>query len=438
MNKIEADKLYKIACDYYNQKDYHLCLERLIDLYRDYGFADENLFSLVSTQLMLNENLDDEETIINICCIHSSCFDLYNDEQKELMYKSLIHHASLCKSRKLNPPNFIKALLKDKLPKTISFMIDNLAPTNNISKLIDYDKLKNKTVINCYYNQSNCAIGDFLRGSCYLFDTLENKGVNLQISFQNHDISNYITSIFDEESTVLFDVDRIIDCEDLNKELCFTNNYIENIEKNIVNALAIDCENICLFSNYHSNINMEPLSYECKKFMQSNIIFSDEVENIFKELDVNNEYEIAHVRLGDHATVKYDYGDSYNINTKKYDVDFLKLLKSIHSKQLDSDRDMFVLSDSNDFKQYVIKSNIPRINVHHLNSIHSSDNPGFIQSTSFKREDKVSNMLYTALDMKILSMSKNINSFSVYPWGSGFCFWLSKIYDIPIKVNKLI
>jgi len=237
---------------------------------------------------------------------------------------------------------------------------------------------------------------------------------------------------------ILFDVDKIIDCENLNKELCFSNDYIENIEKNVVNALATDRKNICLFSNYHSNISLEPLSYECQEFMQNNIIFSHEVESAFKDLDINNEYEITHVRLGDHATVKYDYADSSNVNTKKYSVNFLKLLKSIHSKQLDSDRDMLILSDSNDFKQYVIDSNIPRVSVQHLNSTHSSDNPGFIQSAVFDRKDKINKMFYTALDMKVLSRSKKINSFSVYPWGSGFCFWLSKIYDIPIKVNKLI
>ena len=99
---------------------------------------------------------------------------------------------------------------------------------------------------------------------------------------------------------------------------------------------------------------------------------------------------------------------------------------------------MLILSDSNDFKQYVIDSNIPRVSVQHLNSTHSSDNPGFIQSTVFDRKDKINKMFYTALDMKLLSRSKKINSFSVYPWGSGFCFWLSKIYGIPIKVNKLI
>jgi len=329
-------------------------------------------------------------------------------------------------------------LLQDKLPPAISSMIENQIRDNDISKLIDYDKLKNKTVINCYYNQSNCGIGDFFRGSCYLFNILQNKDVDLKISFQNHDISNYVTSIFDEESTVLFNSDGIIDCENFNKKLCSSGTYVENIEKNLINGLAINCKKICLFSNYHSNITLEPISNECQEFMQNNIIFSYEIESAFKDLDINNEYEISHVRLGDQATVKYNYADSLNVNTKRYDVNFLKLLKSIHSKQLNSDRDMLILSDSNDFKQYVIDSNIPRVSVQHLNSIHSSDNPGFIQSTVFDRKDKINKMFYTALDMKLLSRSKKINSFSVYPWGSGFCFWLSKIYGIPIKVNKLI
>ena len=435
MNK---NKLYKDACSYYNAKKYDLCLDSLVNLYRDYSFADENLFSLVSTQLMLNEDLCDEETVINICCVHSSCFDLYNNEQKQLMYKTLIHYSSLCKRRGGIIPTFIKTLLKDKLPSDISSMIENQTRNNDVSKLIDYDKLKNKTVINCYYNQSNCGIGDFLRGSCYLFDTLQNKDVDLKISFQNHDISNYVTSIFDEESTVLFNSDGIIDCENFNKKLCSSGTYVENIEKNLINGLAMNSKKICLFSNYHSNITLEPLSDECQKFMQNNIIFSYEIESAFKDLDIDNEYEIAHVRLGDQATVKYDYADSLNINTRRYNVNFLKLLKSIHSKQLNSDRDMLILSDSNDFKQYVIDSNIPRVSVQHLNSTHSSDNPGFIQSTVFDRKDKINKMFYTALDMKLLSRSKKINSFSVYPWGSGFCFWLSKIYGIPIKVNKLI
>ena len=32
--------------------------------------------------------------------------------------------------------------------------------------------------------------------------------------------------------------------------------------------------------------------------------------------------------------------------------------------------------------------------------------------------------------MKILSKSQKIHSFSVYPWGSGFCYWIARIFDI--------
>ena len=50
-------------------------------------------------------------------------------------------------------------------------------------------------------------------------------------------------------------------------------------------------------------------------------------------------------------------------------------------------------------------------------------------------------MFYVALDMKFLSCADKVYSYSVYPWGSGFSFWVSKIFGVdmenhPIEHNR--
>ena len=126
-----------------------------------------------------------------------------------------------------------------------------------------------------------------------------------------------------------------------------------------------------------------------------------------------------------------------NINTDNFDIDYEKLLQMIVKLKKETENTIIILSDSNKFKDYVDESNQDGILVMHTNSQHSSNNPGFIKSMSIDKQAKSDNMMYCALDMKIISKAKKLHSYSVYPWGSGFSLWIARIFDVPTIRNSV-
>ena len=97
------------------------------------------------------------------------------------------------------------------------------------------------------------------------------------------------------------------------------------------------------------------------------------------------------------------------------------------------------MSDSNDFKSYIEDTNTSKkIHVIHTKSTHTSYAPSTLTLTDFQNADiEEEKLMYTALDIKILSESKNNTSYSVYNWGSGFVYWISKIFDVSCRINTL-
>jgi hypothetical protein len=255
------------------------------------------------------------------------------------------------------------------------------------------------------------------------------------MSFAKSYISNYITTKCDKD----FYTEEIFDTEKYNKENCCAHDYFNNMTTNINNTLKEQKDIYYIFSNYTDEdiaCEIKPLSDDCKHFMQSNIIFSDEIETIFNKW-CEETYEVVHFRLGDRHTLSNFETIQGDLNTERFDIDYNKLLQKIVDLYDNTENKIILLSDSNDFKQYVEKQEYDYIRVFHTNSEHSSNNPGFIKSMTVDDEKKTSDMLYCALDMKILSKAKAIHSYSVYPWGSGFCAWIANIFDVPLSNNSV-
>lgn len=444
----ESDIYYK-SCVYYNHQQYLSCVKSLVELYHKYSKSDPHLFSFASYSLIELGNLIEDDLLVEIFCVHKSLIDQYNEEEIDLLHKSIFSYLMLSRKLERYPPNCIRPLLEDDLPSSI---LDLLPPISNdyrpIKNDIDFEGLKNKTVTNCYYNESSCGIGDFIRGSCYLFEILNPHNIDYKINFSAHGIGKYVKS----QNNNLVTKEFIIDTEKVNKELCISSNYLDNIKFNIINALnENDKKDILLFSNYSELLEKisakhVQLTEECQEFMRSNITYEQSVLDSRQNFLTSNcidEYIIMHFRIGDYAILKDQIlGElEENINTKKYSVDFKSILNQIQNKCLDTNMNVVVMSDSNELKQYVTEnmSNqfLGKIHIAHSKSQHSSNNPGHIKKLSLNTKEKDSNMFFVALDMAIISQSKEVHSYSVYPWGSGFCVWLAKIYNIPLSINLL-
>ena len=441
--KIPDLDLYIHACIYYNYELYEESLDRLVYLYNTFSKIDQNLFVYSFYQMLTSSAKVDELFFCKICKIHSEIKHLYTNEQIEMLNKSLFYYLDIVK----NAPDCIVTFLGNVIsPDIVKRIISKSNPQDKllnsfISTQIDFDKIKGKTVYNCYYNESSSGIGDFLRGCCYLFDLLDSTETNYGISFAKHDISPYLKS----SSKPKFKKEDILDTEKINKELCIGANYIENIKKNIVNVLQkTKDENIFLFTNYSdfidnpSKADRISITKNCQEFMQSNLIFSKSIEKKSSDIlsNVSEDYVVMHFRLGDRKIIQSNCLDDSNINTKQYNIKLPEMKRIILDKHKETGKDIIVMSDSNELKQYVQKTmskkHSGKIHIIHSNSQHCSNNPGFIVEMKIDKKKKKDNMFYVALDMKLITKSSHIYSYSVYPWGSGFVFWLAKIFNIPI------
>lgn len=329
---------------------------------------------------------------------------------------------------------------------------ESVAKTKRIKKekqlVVNYKKIKHKTIINCYYDDCNSGFGDFIRGSCYLYDNFANiPNVNLLMDFSNHAIGEFISS----QNKSSINNNEIIDIEkqvtDIEKE---KSQYFTGMKRRIVKLLnRSEDQQIKLFTNCCDLSSLQikeqfTLTLGAKTFIKNNLIFSEEVLSAYEEIKLPKDYTLMHFRLGDKHTVyskttKVD--DNKNINWQSFVVDYDKILKSIIDEQKKNNSYVLVLSDCNKFKEFVLQNVENKLKkyiiVVHTNSQHSSNNPASLDGHSVDMKSKKSNMFFVALDLIIIMNSCKIVSSSVYPWGSGFCFWMAKVYDIPITFEKI-
>ena len=274
----------------------------------------------------------------------------------------------------------------------------------------------NKKVYNCCYKESSSGIGDILRGSCFLFSALKEYNVDFDIDFKYHPISKYIRGTnTDYEKSSIVDIDRLA------KE--FRNGYMDGIIHHLKEALNSQEENIFVSTNFSDILFKEQsdffnydISDDCKYFFQNRLQFTEDVIDYAKSI-VGGQYDVHHFRCGDYDSVVGQ--EINNINNLNYNLDYEKMSHEITLGN------SIVLSDSNKFKQYCESR---KIKTSHKLSQHSSLNPGILKNIEY--DDR--KIFYTAVDMYILSRARRVFSYSVYPWGSGFSFWIAKIFNVPL------
>ena len=415
-------KLFEKAVNSYNAKNYIECSEILHSLHTEHKILDKDL-TVFTTYKIIEHDLDEKYL--------QKCYDILLSEKENLSEDQ--------------EKVFIAAKSILELPKEKNVISKELK--------IDFNNLKNYTVVNSYYDKSASGIGDFLRGCCYLHDLLAKNNIDFNIDYSKHSLGKYLHSKYKGDKKEIFDT------EIENKHKTNPTNYFYNMKTNLEKVLTVKPkkiwnivrEKIVLFSNFSNFVFMSDqekkdltLTNDTKKFMKSNLLFCKEVEKTFKDFNTKD-FIVMHYRLGDYNIVKEHKisvaTDDSNINTKDFNIDFDPMVDEVVEVILKSKSRVFILSDSNNFKEY-LRDNIPKrymskVLIPHLQSFHTSSNPGYLKNIVNKNTKKEEKMFYVALDMKICTESSKIISKSVYPWGSGFTYWISKIYDIPITCEQI-
>lgn len=283
-------------------------------------------------------------------------------------------------------------------------------------------------IIQSYNTNFSGGLGDFLRGSIFLY-RIYGKNRNFFVDFKHHPISFWIKN--KNESKEYYPQNKILNL-DMSLDINEVRNKINKLEKEKTHYLCSYYFALFEDEKNKAKIKKITLSKQEKAFFKNCFGFDKIKEefNLFLESNKLNEYEVVHFRLGDIELLKNESEKTKkNIyNKKQYEYESLYNKLSPHKK-------IVLISDSNDFKKFVINKNNKNIIVSNTNSYHTVSRPGRL--IFYKENIKINNMMDLALDLNILSNAKKVESFSTNWWGSGFSFWICKIFDIPIKNNFL-
>ena len=263
----------------------------------------------------------------------------------------------------------------------------------------------NKTIIlvwtqNCKPNNNEYwGLGDLIRGSIKLFQLSKKMGFKLIINYKLHPISIYLKQ---QES----EYDELIINNKDNIEFI----YPGHVEKYITNS-----KNNILYFLTNDSCDENNITYECKEFIKKLLSPTDEILNSLNEY-IFLDYNIIHMRCGDDKIKNKNIIDNefiYNIKNK--------ILNNLHNEN------NILVCDSSFVKDELQNSNLlqnKNISMINLDIGHI----GFE-----KNNEKIKN---TLIEFFIITKSKKIKTYSIYPWISGFVYWISKIYDIPLQKIK--
>lgn len=234
------------------------------------------------------------------------------------------------------------------------------------------------------------GFGDYLRGTMYLYQFLQDKDIELKVNFSNHPMRNVF--------------------------VC--NNHLSIEESENIQYVFGD-ENPLDYNHIFTNrfLLYEPISEDCRQFIIKNcltprISFENKMSAFRTRLGINDgEYSVIHIRTSD--------DDFYNENLFQ---NIMFIIKNIQSQN--PNEKMVLMASSNLYldkinaSPYLIKTNLKRGHV------------GLNTTTDDECMD-------TMMEFMLLRSCKEIHQLSVYWWGSGFSDMVCKIFNNPIKKYRI-
>jgi len=303
---------------------------------------------------------------------------------------------------------------------------NNMLATNieiiNNKKMLEESISSIKTITNVYQevykNETKpTGFGDFIRG-CYFvlqFCIKNNKKFELVI---NHPLSKYLKNKYTKninknDITLFHNVNFNSNIDSQNNIFNFNDKNIINDFLHYLNETSIYNENLFI---YCISFPFENVSLYEKKIMRRLLEPCDEikslVEKVLNHLNlVKYNYNIIHIRSGDNYL---------NSDTTSFNNSYIQNICGFIKKCLKKNENYLLIADNNFIKK-TLSPIFPFIK-YYLKNINHLGN-------GFKKEDE--NIKNTMIDFYILSLSKEIFSFSFYEHGSGFSKWCAVTYNIP-------
>lgn len=249
------------------------------------------------------------------------------------------------------------------------------------------------------------GLGDLLRGTIYLHQMSARYGFNLVVDLSMHPISNHL--IVGEHAHAQY--------VNANMNKLHIVNAHETTKFDVIYKASLGtAEPLLICTNMFCD---EPLSAECKQFMQTLLTPNEPFTNYMNQqnasYNVSVPYSIMHIRLGDDEFFENKPVNNSNVN------DAIALLKHY------AGTGDILLSNSHRFKERVksLHSNIAMFNTRPL---HLGD-----LSTMF-RDNIADSFKETLYEFFALGNASSIKTYSVYDWVSGFVKFAGLIYGVPV------
>ena len=303
----------------------------------------------------------------------------------------------------------------------------------------DVNRLKKKKVstINHIYQQKYAydvnvtGFGDFIRGCFYILQFCNKYNFKCEI------LIHHPVACFLEKFHLSYSYNPLFDKLLSENNIMFTQS---NLKDTLFNKINNNIDGFILSSKTQTDF----VEYLCNLKIINNSIYSyntlfpyDEVSPnecsiMASLLEPTNEMKMyvdeTITQLG--ITKKKFFiihirsGDTYLKNeTKIFDSLYFKTISNEIFKLINNSSgniDFLLIADNNEIK-YLLCEVFPQIKTLYKDITHLGE------GLDLERE-KVKN---TLLDFYLISHSASVYSFTVYPHGTGFSWWCSKIYDIP-------
>lgn len=282
------------------------------------------------------------------------------------------------------------------------------------------------TIVNVYkpfYKNNKAAngLGDFIRGSIFLYQLSILLNKKFKINIKYHNLSIFFENIDEDiDSSVL---DRIIFSDVGNyyprdSTRYNINTYIDLFKKIKFefNCSPIKNNNLYICMNSFPLLYYNSLEY-IKSYFTTNILIVDMFENILKSLGLNKKsYNIIHIRSGDEFLLR-----KKNIKSLIPYREFFKKIKSILEEKLNYTNKNILICDSSLIKEYILLQ-FPQLIARRCKEIH------FGEGEAYNSEAYID----TLIDYNMIINSNMVISISTYYHGSGFVKWPCILHNIPI------
>lgn len=298
--------------------------------------------------------------------------------------------------------------------------LENNLTNKNIKK--DIKKINNVHKLN-FKNAESSGFGDFIRGCYFLLQFSEEFNIDVDFHIYDSNIKYYLK---------YFALKPIVNQQIANNIYKFTKINATFTNNNGIISYDID-DKFDDFTNYlnnqfvySNNIFINTVNFPSHFITNTHINYMKTIlePTIFLNIEINNLLDKLGLIKKDFVTYHIRLGDDYIENQYK-DIQNNKLYQILNKLNIQDNNNYLLLSDSMFIKDILTKkySNLKTIENEIVHTNKSNNN------------DKIKN---TLLDFYLMSNSKNIISFSVYPHGSGFSKWCATTYEIPYICYSLL